>query len=72
MRPAPHLAVAPAIRPAAQPHRVKLAGLRKLHDFRDNQLGKRVFSIAVELQYVANPIEGCAHRFEKLGVSVEF
>jgi hypothetical protein len=38
----------------AQPHRVKLAGLRKLHDFRDNQFGKRVFSIAVELQYIAN------------------
>jgi hypothetical protein len=56
----------------AQPLRVEFAGLGKLHDFRDDQLGNGVFAIAVELQHVANPIKGCAHRFEKLGVSVEF
>jgi hypothetical protein len=56
----------------APPFGIKLAGPRKLHDLPDNQLGDGVFAPAVELQHVANPMEGCAHRFETFGVFLQF
>ena len=53
----------------AQLLRVVFAGLRELHDFLEDQFGERSISVVVELQHVAHPVEGHAHRFNKFGAS---
>jgi hypothetical protein len=54
-----------------QPLRVKFSDLRKLHDLHDDDFSHGVFPAAIELQYRANPLEGCPHGFYMFGVHVE-